>query len=150
MPSPKKAKNQLYLVAFDGSPESKKASDFAAELGNKTGAEVRIVTVEDLAVLQREFGTTEQTVRLQKKARQGAESMVERERARIHREGVASSHAVITLGPPAEAIVKYAEDAGADLIVMGSRGRTGIQRILLGSVAARVVQLAHCPVLVVR
>lgn len=146
----KKARSLLYVVAFDGSPQSRKASDLAAEIGNKTGAEVRIVTVEDLDVLRREFGASQQTLRLQEKARQGAESLVGRERARINREGVASSEHVLTEGPPAEAIVKYSEDQGADMIIMGSRGRTGIQRILLGSVAARVVHLAHCPVLIVR
>lgn len=150
MTASKKTRSLLYVVAFDGSPQSRKASDLAADLGNKTGAEVRIVTVEDLEVLRREFGATEDTVRLQEKARQGAESLIGRERARITRAGVASSEHVITEGPPAESIVKYAEDQEADMIIMGSRGRTGIQRILLGSVAARVVQLAHCPVLVVR
>lgn len=150
MPRAQKVRNQLYIVAFDGSSESKKASDYAAELGHKTGAEVRVLTVEDLEVLRREYGSSEQTKRLQEKARHAAEALASRERARIQRDGVASSHEVITQGPPAEAIVKYAEDKEADLIIMGSRGRTGISRILLGSVAARVVQLAHCPVLIVR
>jgi nucleotide-binding universal stress UspA family protein len=146
----KKARNLLYIVAFDGSPQSKKASDLATDIGNKTGAEVRIVTVEDLEVLRREFGASPATVRLQEKARQGAESLVDRERARVARAGVATSAHVLTKGPPADETVKYAEDQEADLIVTGSRGRTGIQRILLGSVASRIVQLAHCPVLVVR
>lgn len=47
-------------------------------------------------------------------------------------------------------ITRYAEDAGFDLIVMGTRGRTGLQHLLLGSVAERVVRMARCPVLTVR
>lgn len=47
-------------------------------------------------------------------------------------------------------IVRFARDSGSDLIVMGTHGRTGIGRVLLGSVAARVVQTAECPVLTVK
>lgn len=47
-------------------------------------------------------------------------------------------------------ITQFAKDAGFDLIVMGTRGRTGFQHLILGSVAERVVRTAHCPVLTVR
>jgi universal stress protein A len=47
-------------------------------------------------------------------------------------------------------ITQLARDDGFDLIVMGTRGRTGFQHLILGSVAERVVQMAHCPVLTVR
>jgi nucleotide-binding universal stress UspA family protein len=53
-------------------------------------------------------------------------------------------------GQPAEAIVRTAEERGADLIVMGTHGRTGLSHALLGSVAEKVVRLAPCPVLTVR
>ena len=48
------------------------------------------------------------------------------------------------------AIVNYAESQNIDLIVIGTRGRTGLRKMLLGSVASDVVTYAHCPVLVVR
>jgi nucleotide-binding universal stress UspA family protein len=51
---------------------------------------------------------------------------------------------------PAEAIVSYAERNGYHHIIVGSEGRTGAKRMLLGSVAADVVTRAHCPVTVVR
>jgi nucleotide-binding universal stress UspA family protein len=47
-------------------------------------------------------------------------------------------------------ILKYAEDEEIDLIVVGTRGRTGIKRMLLGSVASGVVTYAHCPVIIVK
>ena len=47
-------------------------------------------------------------------------------------------------------IVNYAENTGVDLIVVGTRGRSGFKRLLLGSVASDVVTYAHCPVLVVK
>jgi len=48
------------------------------------------------------------------------------------------------------AIINYAESEGVDLIVMGTRGRSGFKRILLGSVASGVLSYAHCPVMTVR
>ena len=56
----------------------------------------------------------------------------------------------VATGHPADTIVRIAQARGADLIVMGTHGRTGLQHVLLGSVAERVVRLASCPVLTVR
>ena len=57
---------------------------------------------------------------------------------------------VILQGDPAEEIVRYGRDAGMDLIVMGTHGRTGVERLLMGSVAERVLRDASCSVLVVK
>jgi nucleotide-binding universal stress UspA family protein len=57
---------------------------------------------------------------------------------------------VITEGNAAQAIVQYAHRHAVDMIVMSTHGRTGIQHVLLGSVAERVVRTAHCPVLTVK
>ncbi len=54
------------------------------------------------------------------------------------------------MGPPARVIVEYADDGDVDAIVMGSHGRDGLSRVLLGSVAETVVRRAPCPVTVVR
>ena len=56
----------------------------------------------------------------------------------------------VATGPPAETIVRVAHVRGADLIVMGTHGRTGLPHVLLGSVAEKVVRLAPCPVLTVK
>jgi universal stress protein A len=62
--------------------------------------------------------------------------------------GVAlSTH--VESGEPLHAIIEFAETHGSDLLVVGTHGRTGAQRWLLGSVAERLVRLAHCPVLTV-
>lgn len=55
-----------------------------------------------------------------------------------------------TVGRPADAVVEYADDHDVDGIVMGSHGRSGLSRVLLGSVAETVVRRAPCPVTVVR
>jgi len=58
--------------------------------------------------------------------------------------------AEVAAGQPAETIVRVARERNADLVVMGTHGRTGLQHVLLGSVAEKVVRLAPCPVLTVR
>ncbi len=59
-------------------------------------------------------------------------------------------HHVFLEGDPASQIVRYAADASMDLIVMGTHGRTGLERLLMGSVAERVMRDAPCSVLVVK
>jgi nucleotide-binding universal stress UspA family protein len=59
-------------------------------------------------------------------------------------------HHVLLEGDPATEIVHYGRDAGIDLIVMGTHGRTGLERLLMGSVAEKVMREATCSVLVVK
>ncbi len=62
----------------------------------------------------------------------------------------AGVHTAVLLGEPAHGIANFAQEKHAELIVVPSHGRTGLTRLLIGSVAERVVRLAHCPVLVLR
>lgn len=62
----------------------------------------------------------------------------------------AGVRSAVLMGDPAHGIANFAQDKHADLIVIPSHGRTGLTRLLIGSVAERVVRLAHCPVLVLR
>ena len=57
---------------------------------------------------------------------------------------------VVSVGDPGQQIADFAESVVADLVVLTSHGRTGLARLLIGSVAERVVRLAHCPVLVLK
>lgn len=59
-------------------------------------------------------------------------------------------HAVLDLGSAPARIAEYARRAGIDLLVLATHGRSGLTRVLMGSVAERVVRIAPCPVLVVR
>jgi nucleotide-binding universal stress UspA family protein len=65
-------------------------------------------------------------------------------------DGVTVVRAEVVSAPPMLGILDYAQTAGADLVVMGTHGRTGLDRLLLGSVTEDVVRLAACPVLTVR
>ncbi|QDU92630.1 Universal stress protein [Lignipirellula cremea] len=59
-------------------------------------------------------------------------------------------HRHVVVGDPGHCIAEFAAEENMDLIMLPSHGRTGFNRLLLGSVAERVVRLAHCPVLVIR
>ena len=61
-----------------------------------------------------------------------------------------SVNRAVRIGDPSREIVAFAADRGADLIVMGTRGRTGLPHVLLGSVAEKVSRAAHCPVVTVK
>ncbi|MEZ6072760.1 MAG: universal stress protein [Pirellulales bacterium] len=69
---------------------------------------------------------------------------------RLEEHGLKQAQVAIAFGDPGREIAEYAQKASAELIVLPSHGRTGITRMLIGSVAERVVRLAHCPVLVLR
>lgn len=73
----------------------------------------------------------------------------ELQRIRPVRAGVAVEHR-LEYGDPTAVILEVAQEIGADLIVMGTHGRTGLRRLLMGSVAERVVRKAPCPVLTFR
>jgi nucleotide-binding universal stress UspA family protein len=71
-------------------------------------------------------------------------------RKRFHEKQFDAIKFEVLFGSPAEEITKYAENNQTELIVLPSHGRTGLARLMIGSVAERVVRLAHCPVLVLR
>ena len=136
------------LVPTDGSDATTRAVEEAVDLAAAHGA-----TIHGLYVLNTaSFASipTESSV-------EGVSDMLEREgnAALDEVETVATERGVpverVQLdGSPAREIVRYAETADCDLIVMGTHGRGGIDRLLLGSVAERVVRSSNVPVLTVR
>jgi nucleotide-binding universal stress UspA family protein len=81
--------------------------------------------------------------------RKWAEETLEARAADLRQEGIKTSWR-LQVGMPSSAILTVAEEERADMIVMGTHGRSGLDRVLLGSVAERVIRLARCPVLTVR
>ena len=71
-------------------------------------------------------------------------------RKRLHEKKFDAIKLEVLFGSPAEEIANYAQNNQTELIVLPSHGRTGLARLMIGSVAERVVRLAHCPVLVLR
>ena len=143
------------LLATDGSKEAELAFASAVELSEKTGSELHVVYVGHMPLVSYESpGATTLDPDLQRRIHEGAEqearTMLEEQMQRVGQSGgeVAEIHA--RLGRPDAEIVGLADELGAGLIVLGSRGLGPLRRALMGSVSDSVVRHAHCPVLVVR
>src|SRR3954452_11309834 len=138
------------LLATDGSDESDLAATTAAELAKSTDSELDVIyvlEVEPWNLPQRELVEYPQRYEdLKEEGRRIRDRHVEK----IEAGGGSVSNAHLATGNPADQIVAYAQDEGAGLIVMGSRGLGGIRRALMGSVSDAVVRHAHCPVMIVR
>lgn len=138
------------LLATDGSEEGRLAAATAADLAAKTDSDLHVLTVGlDLPLYElpdhpAEF---EDVVR---ENRREAKEVLEREAERIEGSGVSVKETHLREGRADEEIVGVAEEIGAGLIVMGSRGHGRLRRTLLGSVSESVVRHAHCPVTIVR
>ena len=140
------------LVPTDFSPPSDAALEYARILAMTYGSTLRILHVVDDPSASSEFvadsfapSTEEIREGLLTEARERlAHVMSAADRTRFHVHGDA------VIGLPAQAIVEHAAATGADLIVMGTHGRTGLAHLLMGSVAEHVVRSATCPVLTVR
>jgi len=131
------------VVPVDFSDESFVALDTALELA--APASVHIVYV--LPVLDpAEPGVIWTTVDNSSRTRHAEDAMRERLADEKH-QGVSIE---VRFGDPGSEIAHFAQEKNAELIVLPSHGRTGLSRLLIGSVAEKVVRLAHCPVLVLR
>jgi nucleotide-binding universal stress UspA family protein len=140
------------LLATDGSEEATLAAITAVDIANKTGSELHVVHVGLAPVpIGTEVAPVASDSRLQDKLNEEARRFLDDQVKQIEAAGgtVAQAHLELT-GRPDEEIVIVAEEIGAGLIAMGSRGLGGLKRLLMGSVSDSVVRHAHCPVLVVR
>ena len=144
------------LVGVDGSAPSLKAVDFAADLANKYDAELILLKVvphlpPELDSAVEEYARSEHIpVPAAELMLTMADSILDDARRNAYTKGAARISAEPSVGDPAQEIITVAQDRQADLIVVGSRGRGRLAGLLLGSVAQKVMSLAHCPVVVVR
>lgn len=138
---------QRLLVALDGSEAAAHAVDLTADLADALRAEVALVHVVDPKLAVRpEGGVPAATLlfELQRDGRQLLSTAV----ARLHTSP--PPWQFLGEGKPADEIIKAAREWDAQLIVVGTHGRSGLQRVLMGSTAEAVVRHAPCPVLVAR
>ncbi|BBL79935.1 universal stress protein [Rubrobacter xylanophilus] len=140
------------LFATDGSREADLAGRAAAELAASTGSELHVVYVlpEALHPPYPHFFQRERIEAEMGRLREEARDFLKRQRERLEAAGAKVEEVHLGEGRADEEIVRLAEELGAGLIVVGSRGLTGLRRALMGSVSDSVVRHAHCPVLVVR
>jgi nucleotide-binding universal stress UspA family protein len=138
------------LCATDGSIASAKAVDVAIDLASQLGAALAFVTVERVTAETAANSAFWDSQVLDAAAAQTHRDLASAQ-AKARAAGLTQVQCVTTQGSNvAAAIIDYAERHGFDHIVAGSLGRTGLARLMLGSVAADVVAKAHCPVTVVR
>jgi len=133
------------LLPTDGEPASEVALEHAVELADRYDARLHVLYVVDTAAYA-SFDAGAETIvsALKEQGEAAVESAVETAEAA----GVSTVSTVVSGSPHAE-IVEYAADEGVDLVVMGTHGRTGLDRYLLGSVTERVVRTTETPVLTV-
>ena len=134
------------LVATDGSEMNRAAVEEALRIGRACGSQVHAVYVADTGTL--ETGPADMMVG-------DAWDIVQNEAEKVLgrvREGAGGvlTETKVLNGKPAEEIVKYAREQSIDLIVIGTQGKRGMARLLLGSVAENVIRSAPCKVLVVK
>lgn len=132
------------LVAYDGSPQAQRATEIALSMVEVLQSRLLIFSV---------IRVPEPAIRAELNAilddgRERYEQSFARLREQAKQRGI-DLETEIAVGHPAEHIVHRAEQAHAELIVMGRRGISSFQRWTLGSISERVLRYAHCPVMVV-
>lgn len=138
------AKGERILVAVDGSDFSDKAVQQAISLGQLCSSEIFVISVVDLYPEQMEVAPA-----LVEKMSEETRIVLEKAKKLVDEAKIPCETIVHMGGEPHEFIIQEAKDKEIDLIVMGTHGRTGLSKVLLGSVAQSVLGLAPCPVIVV-
>jgi len=146
------------LVAADGSSRGEKAASYAIDLAKICNAELVIVCVVDAGSPRsameidpdsiKELGDDYDTSDLEKEREKVESQIVNHLNDKAKQEGIQSS-GVVRAGNPSEEILKQAQEADSDLIVMGSHGRSGLAAAVMGSVSTKVVHAGALPVLIV-
>lgn len=140
------------LVALDGSDTSSRALDAALNLAAETGARLTPVYVVDFLVPAYDMYGYDPSILVDAFREEGLR-VTEDAARRLKARDVAGTPQISNVEPAGEdiphRIVRLADETEADLIVMGTHGRRGVQRLFLGSVAERVLRLATCPVLMI-
>lgn len=135
------------LLATDRSEAAALAREAAVDLANKTDSELHVVHV---GLLSPWTGTAVLSDAQLTRLRQQAQQVLDEEVRKIQEAGGTVADAHLRMGQAHEEIVRLSGELGAGLVVLGSRGYSAVQRILLGSDAESIVRHAPCPVMVVR
>ena len=132
------------LVPTDFSYAADRALQYAMQLARRQHARLALLHVVAPAAIPSAFLTSVRT-----DLPQLAELSGEHLARLARRMRLRPQHAVVRTGPAAEEILRFADEIGTDLIVIGSRGHGKLEQLLIGTTAERVVREARCPVLVV-
>jgi nucleotide-binding universal stress UspA family protein len=136
------------LIPTDGSDYSTRAAEYGIGVAKMLGAEVVVIYVIDMVVLNQISKVTERED-VERELKQDGQRYINYVLSLAEEAGVKAT-SLLAKGRPFEQIVHLAKGLDVDLIVMGTYGRRGAERILIGSVAERVIEYSTCPVLVVK
>ena len=136
---------ETILVPTDGSDAASFAAEHGISLAAAIDASMHVVYVTDLTAFYAEFGSAEVLEALEEVGKEAVNNVIDS----ADEANVRSVEASVLSGVPAKALLDYVEERDIDLIVMGTHGRTGLNRYLLGSVTEKIVRLADVPVLTV-
>jgi nucleotide-binding universal stress UspA family protein len=140
------------LVAVDGSETSMDAADHAIDLAKMYNAELTALTVSHISLSSYGLAAPPDAIK-QRKEKHEIESKrwFDELNQSARRNNIQFKTELIDSQMSIEgAIVEYAEENGIDLIILGTRGRSGIKKLLLGSVASGVISYATCAIMVVK
>ncbi|MBL0331783.1 MAG: universal stress protein [Chlorobiota bacterium] len=138
------------LCPVDFSDESKDTLQYAIEFARNSGAEIVLLNVLPSESMY-SYDTYVVPMSVLESTRKSAEEELDKLALKVKSELVNSKIITeIADGNPADSITESAKRNETDLIIMSSHGRTGISRLLLGSVAELVLREAHCPVMVIK
>jgi nucleotide-binding universal stress UspA family protein len=149
---------QKILVCVDGSDNSLEAAEYSITLAKNMGSQLTILNVLETepwyyGEKAYEWASPEKLNEVYENENAKIQKILNDIKEKAKKQGI-QSRTKILMVPRIEGtvkpILKYAEDEGIDLIMVGTRGRTDIKRMLLGSVASGVVTYAHCPVIIVK
>jgi nucleotide-binding universal stress UspA family protein len=133
------------LVAVDGSESANKAFDRSIYLAQKCNSTIDLIHVVQCEV----GGDSANTFEIIDELKDKAQRMLEEYRIQAKKNNI-PIQITIMQGDPAKVIIEHAKSKNYDLIVMGTRGRSSFQELLIGSVSQKVMHHASCPVMVVR
>ena len=139
---------QKILIPTDGSDYSIRAAEYGVSVAKMLGAQITVLYVMDAVVLDQISKVAERD-NVERELKQDGQRYINYVLGLAEKEGVKAS-SLIAKGRPFEQIVHSAKELNMNLIVMGTYGRRGAERILIGSVAERVIEYSSCPVLVVK
>jgi nucleotide-binding universal stress UspA family protein len=135
------------LLATEGPGAGRPAVQAAVELANRTGSELHVVCVEEVPLTAGVYAAAQG---VSTPDTEGDRELLQEQAREIEEAGGSVSEAHPRVGIPAQEIIELSEEIGAGLLVVGNRGLSGAQRLILGSVSEAAVRYAPCPVLVVR
>jgi len=144
------------LIPTDGSETAQRGVDYGLALARDLGAKVTVLTCSDpyplsgLAVGAGWIPSEEELNQFNRSQNESAEKILQKVKVEAGKLGVDAALVHVSEARPAEAILQTAQARGAHLIVIGSHGRRGVNRLLLGSQTAEVLAHATIPVLVVK